>query len=120
MAKLDELLADAEKTHRDMQDALQRSDDKAVRDIVGLRTRFAVHMADMIGAVRDDERLKTNPELAREFEARFLEIRQKLAQHQAKYRAATIEEDKAGYRASVAEMARLQEGFYSWAKTALS
>jgi hypothetical protein len=119
MAQLDTLLADAEKTHRDMQSALQSDAGKTARDIVGLRTKFATLMSEMIPAMKADSRLQANPELARDFEGRFLAIRQKLAQHQAKYRMASIESDMPGYRASVAEIGQLQDSFYSWARSAL-
>ena len=119
MAQLDTLLADAEKTHKDMQAALQSDAGKTARDIVGLRTKFATLMSEMIPAIKADSRLQANPELARDFEARFLEIRQKLAQHQAKFRMASIESDMPGYRTSVAEIGQLQDSFYSWARGTL-
>jgi hypothetical protein len=119
MAQLDTLLADAEKTHKDMQAALQSDAGKTARDIVGLRTKFATLMSEMIPAIKADSRLQANPDLAREFEARFLQIRQKLAQHQAKFRMASIESDMPGYRTSVAEIGQLQDSFYAWARGAL-
>jgi len=116
MAKLAALIADAEKTHKDMQSALQSDANKTARDIVGLRTKFATLMSEIIPAMKADPSLQGNPDLAREFEAKFLEIRQKLAQHQTKFRMASIESDMPGYRASVAEIGRLQDSFYSWAR----
>lgn len=119
MAQLDSLLAEAEKTHREMQAAVRDDAGKTARDIVSLRTRFASLMSEMIPAMKADSRLQANPDLAREFEEKFLQIRQKLAQHQAKYRMASIEGDLPGYRASVEEIRRLQEDFYNWARSAL-
>src|SRR3990172_3223242 len=100
MARLDTLLDEAEATHSEMQLALRNKDEKSLRNIIGLRTKFAGHMSEMVGAVKTDSRLLANPELAQEFEERFLEVRQKLAQHQAKYRMASMEENEAEYRQS--------------------
>lgn len=119
MAQLDTLLADAEKTHKDMQSAMQSDAGQTARDIVGLRTKFATLMSEIIPAMKADSRLQADPDLAREFETRFLEIRQKLAQHQAKFRMASIESDMPGYRASVDEVRKLQDAFYGWARAAL-
>jgi hypothetical protein len=120
MAELDTLLEQAETTHREMQAALQSNDEKALRNIIGLRTKFAGHMSEMVGAVKNDSRLLANPELAREFEERFLEVRQQLARHQAKYRMTSMEENETEYRQSVVDVGRLQEDFYTWAKAALA
>jgi hypothetical protein len=120
MAQLDTLLADAERTHREMQTALTRDDDKIVRDIIGLRTKFAGLMAEMLGAIKADSRLSANPDLAAEFEKRFLEVRQQLAQHQAKFRMDLMESDLPAYRDSVAKVGMAQDTFYAWAKGVLS
>lgn len=120
MAQLDTLLADAERTHREMQTALTRDDDKIVRDIIGLRTKFAGLMAQMLGAIKADSRLSANPDLAAEFEKRFLEVRQQLAQHQAKFRMDLMESDLPAYRDSVAKVGMAQDTFYTWAKGVLS
>ena len=120
MAQLDTLLADAERTHREMQAVLTRDDDRVVRDIIGLRTKFAGLMAEMLGAIKADSRLSANPDLAAEFEKRFLEVRQQLAQHQAKFRMDMMQSDLPAYRNSVAEVGRAQDSFYAWAKAALS
>ena len=119
MAHLDTLLADAERTHREMQTALAQNDATAIRQIVGLRTKFAGLMAEMMGAIKADSRLQADPDLAAEFEKRFLEVRQQLAKHQAKFRMDLMESDLPAYRASVAEVGRMQDGFYSWARGAL-
>jgi hypothetical protein len=91
-----------------------------VRDIVRLRTRFATLVAEMMGAIKADSRLQAKPDVAREFEAKFFEMRQALAQHQGKWRSANIDEDAAGYRRSTDELGRKQDEFYSWAKNTLS
>ncbi len=120
MAELDRILGEAQETHRLMQEAVKTAGDRAVRDIVRLRTRFATLVAEMMGAIKADERLKARPELARDFESRFFEMRQALAQHQAKWRSANIDEDSAGYRRATDEMGRKQDEFYTWAKNTLA
>lgn len=120
MAELDRLLGEAQDTHRQMQEAVKTTGDRAVRDIVRLRTRFATLVAEMMGAIKSDARLQGRPDLARDFESRFFEMRQALAQHQAKWRSANIDEDPAGYRRSTDELGRKQDDFYSWAKNALA
>jgi len=120
MAELDRILGEAQDTHRLMQEAVKTSGDRAVRDIVRLRTRFATLVAEMMGSIKADSRLQAKPEIAREFEAKFFEMRQALAQHQGKWRSANIDEDPAGYRRSTDELGRKQDDFYIWAKNTLS
>ena len=120
MAELDRILGDAQETHRLMQEAVRTSGERAVRDIVRLRTRFATLVAEMMGSIKADSRLQAKPELAREFEAKFFEMRQALAAHQAKWRSTNIDEDPAGYRRSTDELGRKQDDFYNWAKNVLA
>lgn len=120
MAELDRILSEAQETHRLMQEAAKTAGDRAVRDIVRLRTRFATLVAEMMGAIKADDRLRTKPDAAREFEARFFEMRQALAQHQAKWRSTNIDADAAGYRKATDDLGRLQDEFYTWAKNALA
>jgi hypothetical protein len=120
MAELDRILAEAQDTHRQMQDAVKAHGDRAVRDIVRLRTRFATLVAEMMGALKADPRLQKKPELAKEFESRFFEMRQALAQHQGKWRSANIDENPSGYRRDTDELGRKQDDFYTWARNSLS
>ena len=120
MAELDRILGEAQETHRQMQEAVKTAGDRAVRDIVRLRTRFATLVAEMMGSIKADSRLQAKPDIAREFEAKFFEMRQALAAHQAKWRSANIDEDNAGYRRATDELGRKQDEFYSWAKNILS
>ena len=120
MAELDRILGEAQETHRQMQEAVKTSGDRAVRDIVRLRTRFATLVAEMMGSIKADSRLQAKPDVAREFEAKFFDMRQALAQHQAKWRSTNIDEDPAGYRRSTDELGRKQDDFYTWAKNILS
>jgi hypothetical protein len=119
MAKLDTLLADAEKIHCDMRGALERNDAQAVREIIGLRTKFAGLMSEMMAAIKSDPRLAANPDLGAAFEQRFLDVRQHLAKHQAKFRMDLMESDLPAYSESVAEVGKVQDGFYTWAKGVL-
>ena len=120
MAELDRILGEAQETHRQMQEAVKTSGERAVRDIVRLRTRFATLVAEMMGSIKADSRLQAKPDVAREFEGKFFDMRQALAQHQAKWRSANIDEDPAGYRRATDELGRKQDDFYTWAKNTLS
>jgi hypothetical protein len=120
MAELDRILGEAQETHRLMQEAVRTAGERAVRDIVRLRTRFATLVAEMMGAIKADSRLQAKPDLARDFEAKFFDMRQALAQHQGKWRSANIDEDPAGYRRSTDELGRKQDEFYTWAKNLLA
>ena len=120
MAELDRILSEAQETHKLMQEAVKTSGDRAVRDIVRLRTRFATLVAEMMGSIKADARLQAKPEVARDFEARFFDMRQALAQHQAKWRSSNIDEDSAGYRRATDELGRKQDEFYTWAKNTLA
>jgi hypothetical protein len=119
MAELDRILGEARETHSLMQSAVRTSGDRAVRDIVRLRTRFATLVAEMMGAIKTDPRLAARQDLAQEFETKFFEMRQALAQHQAKWRSTNIDADPAGYRRSTDELGRKQDHFYNWAAEVL-
>ena len=120
MAELDRILSEAQETHKLMQEAVKSSGDRAVRDIVRLRTRFATLVAEMMGSIKADARLQAKPDVAREFESRFFDMRQALAQHQSKWRSANIDEDNAGYRRATDELGTKQDEFYTWAKNTLT
>ena len=120
MAELDRILSEAQETHKLMQEAAKTAGDRAVRDIVRLRTRFATLVAEMMGSIKADSRLQAKPEIAREFESKFFEMRQALAQHQAKWRSANIDDDNAGYRRATDQLGQKQDEFYNWAKNTLS
>jgi hypothetical protein len=120
MAELDRILSEAQETHKQMQEAARTAGDRAVRDIVRLRTRFATLVAEMMGSIKADSRLQAKPDVAREFEARFFEMRQALAQHQSKWRSANIDDDNAGYRRATDELGQKQDEFYTWAKNTLT
>ena len=120
MAELDRILGEAQETHRLMQEAVKSSGERAVRDIVRLRTRFATLVAEMMGAIKADSRLQAKPDLAREFEGKFFEMRQALAAHQGKWRSNNIDEDPAGYRRATDELGHQQDEFYTWARNTLA
>ena len=120
MAELDRILSEAQETHKQMQEAVKSSGDRAVRDIVRLRTRFATLVAEMMGSIKADSRLQAKPDIGREFETRFFDMRQALAAHQAKWRSANIDEDNAGYRRATDELGQKQDEFYNWAKNTLT
>jgi hypothetical protein len=120
MAELDRILGEAQETHKQMQEAAKTAGDRAVRDIVRLRTRFATLVAEMMGSIKADSRLQAKPDVAREFESRFFEMRQALAQHQSKWRSANIDDDNAGYRRATDELGHKQDEFYTWAKNTLT
>ena len=65
MAELDRILSEAQETHKLMQEAVKSSGDRAVRDIVRLRTRFATLVAEMMGSIKADARLQAKPDVAR-------------------------------------------------------
>jgi|SRR5690606_1744901 len=120
MAELDRILGEAQETHLQMQQAVKSSGERAVRDIVRLRTRFATLVAEMMGSIKADSRLQARPEIGQEFQEKFFEMRQALAQHQSKWRSTNIDEDPAGYRRSTDELGRKQDDFYTWAKDTLA
>jgi hypothetical protein len=73
-------------------------------------------MLDILQARKTDERLLQEPQLASDFDSRFFDLRQKLANHQATWRLQSIEEDTAGFMASAAGLNRAQDEFYQWAR----
>jgi lysophospholipase L1-like esterase len=120
MSELDRVLSEAQETHRQMMQASKTAGDRAVRDIVRLRTRFATLIAEMMGSIKADARLQATPHVAQEFEAKFFDMRQALAQHQGKWRSTNIEADSAGYRRATEEVGRKLDDFYSWANATLA
>jgi len=61
MAKLDELLAEAEATNIKMREAAASKTEDGARGVIGLRTKFAELMAQSVAAMHADQRLKDNP-----------------------------------------------------------
>ena len=118
MAKLDDLLAQAQSTNVDMK-AIAQQGGGGSSDMVRLRTKFATLMADAVAAMHQDERLKANPPVRREFETKFFNFRQRLAQHQAEWRMSEVAKDPEGYKKSVEEVNTLQGEFYDFANSEL-
>jgi hypothetical protein len=120
MAELDRILGEAQDTHHSMQEAVRNTADKPARDIVRLRTKFATLLAELMGAIKADPRLNRDPDLAREFEGRFIDMRHSLSEHQAKWRSTEIDADPDAYRTSTAALGARQDEFYDWAKAKLA
>ena len=116
MAKLDSSLSEAEQVYREMRTLADSGDTEGKKRLVQLRSRYAMLMLDILQARKVDERMLSDPELAKEFDSRFFEMRQSLANHQAKWRLQSIEDDTAGYMASAAGLNRVQDDFYQWAR----
>jgi hypothetical protein len=117
MAKLDSSLAEAEQVYRDMRTLADSGDTESKKKLVQLRSRYAMLMLDILQARKIDERMLSEPELSSEFDSRFFEMRQTLANHQAKWRLQSIEDDTAGYMSSAAGLNRAQDDFYHWARS---
>ena len=116
MAKLDSSLAEAEEIYREMRKLADTGDPEGKKKLVQLRSRYAMLMLDILQARKVDERLLSDAELAQDFDSRFFEMRQTLANHQARWRLQSIEDDTAGYMASAAGLNRAQDEFYQWAR----
>ncbi len=116
MAKLDSSLAEAEQVYREMRALADSGDTEGKKKLVQLRSRYAMLMLDILQARKTDERMLTDAGLAKEFDSRFFEMRQTLANHQAKWRLQSIEEDTSGYMTSAASLNRVQDEFYHWAR----
>jgi hypothetical protein len=116
MAKLDTSLTEAEEVFRQMRQLADSGDAEGKKKLVQLRSRYAMLMLDILQARKTDERMLSDPELAGEFDSKFFDVRQALANHQAKWRLQSIEEDVAGYMASAAGLNRVQDDFYHWAR----
>ena len=114
MGKLDTTLGEAERMYREMNALAQKGDAAGKGEIIKLRSRYAMLMLDILHAMKEDPRLQGNPDLKAEFERRFFEMRQKLGDHQARWRLQSIEDDTAGYMKSAAGLNTVQEDFYRW------
>jgi hypothetical protein len=120
MGKLDQGLAEAEQVFRQMRGLAESGEAEGKRALVQLRSRYAMLMLDILEARRTDDRLLSDPGLAREFDRRFLDLRQALAEHQATWRLQAIEDDTAGYMASAGGISQVQDDFYLWARGRLA
>jgi hypothetical protein len=116
MAKLDSSLAEAEQVYREMRTLSDSGDPEGKKTLVHLRSRYAMLMLDILQARKIDPRMLGEPELAKDFDNRFFEMRQTLANHQAKWRLDAIENDTTGYMASAADLNKAQDDFYQWAR----
>ena len=116
MAKLNSSLAEAEQVYRDMRKLADSGDTEGKKKLVQLRSRYAMLMLDILQARKIDERMLGDTEMAKEFDSRFFEMRQTLANHQAKWRLQSIEDDTAGYMASAGSLNRVQDDFYLWVR----
>lgn len=116
MGKLDRSLAEAEQVFRQMQGLADSGNAESKRELVQLRSRYAMLMLDILQARKTDERMLQEPQLASDFDSRFFDLRQKLANHQATWRLQSIEDDTAGFMASAAGLNRAQDEFYQWAR----
>lgn len=120
MGKLDQSLAEAEQVFRQMRGLAESGNAEGKRALVQLRSRYAMLMLDMLQARKTDPRLLSDPGLASEFDSRFFDLRQTLANHQATWRLQSIEEDTAGYMASASGLNKVQDDFYLWARGRLA
>jgi hypothetical protein len=116
MGKLDSSLSEAEQVFREMRSLADSGDPEGKKKLVQLRSRYAMLMLDILQARKIDERMLTDTDLAKDFDSRFFEMRQTLANHQAKWRLQSIEDDTAGYMTSAAGLNRVQDDFYQWTR----
>ena len=116
MAKLDTSLAEAERVYREMRTLADSGDPEGKKKLVHLRSRYAMLMLDILQARKIDQRMLSDEGLAKDFDNRFFEMRQTLANHQAKWRLDSIESDITGYMASAAGLNQAQDDFYQWAR----
>lgn len=116
MGKLDQGLAEAEQVFRQMRGLADSGNVDGKRELVQLRSRYAMLMLDILQARKTDERLLRDPQLASEFDSKFFDLRQELANHQSTWRLQAIEEDTAGYMASASGLSKVQNDFYLWAR----
>lgn len=120
MGKLDSTLAEAETLYRKMRALAEAGDADGKNEIVRLRSRYAMMMLEILQAMKTDERLQADPELKEEFGQRFFALRQKLADHQAKWRLQSIEDDTQGYMRSAQGLNSEQDDFYRWVGNSFS
>ncbi|WP_305097978.1 hypothetical protein [Croceibacterium aestuarii] len=120
MGKLDSTLAEAETMYRKMRALAEAGDADGKNEIVRLRSRYAMLMLEILQDVKTDERLQTDPALRDDFSARFFALRQALADHQAKWRLQSIDDDVEGYMRSAQGLNSVQDDFYRWVGTSFS
>ena len=65
MAKLDASLAEAENVYREMRQLADTGDTEGKKKLVQLRSRYAMLMLDILQARKVDDRMLSDPELAR-------------------------------------------------------
>ena len=120
MADLYECLAEAESVFRRMQELATEGSEDGKREVVRLRSRYAMLMLDIRQARKSDTGLQGRPGLALEFDQRLARVGRALAEHQSKWRIDAIQSDPSGYMASAASLNDVQDQFYRWVREDLS
>ncbi|WP_427964427.1 hypothetical protein [Altererythrobacter sp.] len=103
----------------DFKQVARTADNNMVRDILALRSAYAAEIAKLFTAVAEDARLKANPQIAEEFQRRFMEARHLIAKMQTRWRVADIENDPHGYLEDIRMIDAHSAGAREWGKRAL-
>jgi hypothetical protein len=120
MTPLDMYFGDWTKVHLVIERTLAQKEDGWERDLIRLRAELSEVSINMLKAANKDRRFISDPDFAQEFETRFFNARQTLAQHQVKWRLDSIERDSLAYRESAAKVSQCLKGFQNWAEIALA
>ena len=119
MAEIENTLDKMDRINSDIYVAVRRTDKDRNRDLLNLRGQFAAETGNLIRLIATDSRLAARRDVADDMSNRLFEIRQKLAQHQARWRSVNIDENYAEYLSATNSMNSEIKDYIRWAKGAL-
>jgi hypothetical protein len=119
MAQLDIVLTELETIVGELKQASQLPDDARRKLVVSNRQRLADKLRALVAASAADPRLKSDPQLAAEFDRRMTTWRHDMAQFQAQWRVADADVSSAHYAQGVAALRQSNSEFLGWARAAL-
>lgn len=109
-----------DRINRQMRVVVQKAGPDVSQQIVSLRQEFSTETGNLIGNLPADERLRYRPDLFAEFQHRLDNVRNRLANHQAKWSMHAIATSRDDYIHSSEAMHASITDYLDWAKSALS
>jgi hypothetical protein len=116
MAEIENTLDKMDRINSDIYVAIRRTDKDRNKDLLALRGQFAAETGNLIRLIATDSRLSARRDVAEDMSNRLFEVRQKLAQHQAKWRSVSIDENYAQYLSATNEVNSEIKDYLRWAK----
>lgn len=99
--------------------AAKKNEAGLARRLLQSRMAYNDESAKLLQAVKTDARLRNNPEIAAQLNAKISQMRVLMGRMQAKWRMQEVEADLASYLADVAEVNRHNAALRDWVRATL-